>query len=164
MIRLLTIILACSAALSAAEGKGKHRELGAVLGSQTIDAGHVLEARSVAGQPGKVLIRWGDVNNAIANGAAKGTKFEWAGTATGTGVTLVREVAFEDGSHAKKPEGKTGGKPHAPSDKLVDNGSGGTVSWDTHTSSAWDGVVVQAASGSTLKIVSGPATISVTVP
>jgi len=104
------------------------------------------------------------VNNAIGKGAGKGSVMEWAGSASGTGVSLVKEVAFEDGSRAKKPHTN---KPHpnkGPSDKLTDNGGDGSVSWDTHTSTAWDGVVVRAVSGSTLRIVSGSASLVVSVP
>ena len=162
MTRLLIPLLICAAAMPAAEGKGHRKELvGASLGRQVVDAGHILEANAVTGHPGTVLIRWGDIDNVIGKDAGKGSGFAWSGTATGTAVSLVKAVAFEDGSRANKPPVKTGNRR---GDRLTGDGYAGSVSWETRTSSAWDGVLVKAASGSTLEIVSGPAKISVKVP
>lgn len=161
MTRLLIPLLICAAAMPAAEGKGHDRKLGAALGRQVVDAGHILEANAVTGQPGIVLIRWGDIDNVIGKDNGKGSGFAWSGTATGTRVALVKVVAFEDGSRANKPPVKTGNRR---GDRLTGDGYAGSVSWETRTSSAWDGVLVKAASGSTLEIVSGPAKLSVTVP
>ena len=160
MTRLLILPLLICAALPAAEGKIRHTEPGAVLGRQAFDAGHVLEARAVAGQPGLVLIRWGDVDKVIAKDAGKGSSFAWTGSATGTSVSLVKTVAFEDGGRAKKPAVKTGKRP---GDHLTGSRAG-SVSWETRTAGAWDGVVVRAASGSALAITCGPASFSVAVP
>ena len=164
---LITLLICATAALSAGEAKEHHKALGPVLGQKAVDTGHVLEARAIAGKPGLVLIRWGDVNNAIPEKAGKGSAFAWSGSASAPGITLVKEVAFEDGSGPKadKPrEPKHEDKPRTPQDRLTNDNNPNTVTWDTKTSSAWDGVVVKAASGATLSITSGPATISVTVP
>jgi hypothetical protein len=159
MTRLLIPLLICAAAMPAAEGKGKL--VGTSLGRQVVDAGHILEANAVTGHPGTVLIRWGDVDNVIGKGSGKGSGFAWSGTATGTAVALVKLVAFEDGSRANKPAVKTNNRR---GDRLTGDGYAGSVSWETRTCSAWDGVLVKAASGSTLAITSGPATLSVKVP
>ncbi len=164
MTCLLILPLILCAALPAAEGKihhkDHHKEPRVVLGRQAVDAGHVLEARAVAGQPGLVLIRWGDVDKVIAKDAGKGSSFAWTGNATGTSVSLVKTVAFEDCSRAKMPAVKTGKRP---GDHLTGSGAG-SVSWETRTAGAWDGVVVRAASGSALAITCGPASFSVAVP
>lgn len=161
MTRLLIPLLICAAAMPAAEGKGHDKKIGAALGRQAVDAGHILEANAVTGQPGTVLIRWGDIDNIIGTGDGRGSGFAWSGTATGTSVSLVKVVAFEDGSRANKPAVKTNNRR---GDRLTGDGYAGSVSWETRTSSAWDGVLVKAASGSTLEIASGPARLSVKVP
>ncbi len=174
MTRHLITLLICATALSAGDAKEHHKILGPVLGQKAVDTGHVLEARAIAGKPGLVLIRWGDVNNAIGEKAGKGSGFAWSGSASAPGISLVKEVAFEDGAgggKADKPrepkredKPKHEAKPHTPQDRLTNDNNPNTVTWDTKTSSAWDGVVVKAASGATMSITSGPATITVTVP
>jgi len=161
MTRLLIPLLICAAAMPAAEGKGHDKKVGAALGRQAVDAGHILEANAVTGQPGVVLIRWGDIDNVIGKDNAKGSGFAWSGTATGTSVALVKIVAFEDGGRANKPPVKTSNRR---GDRLTGDGYAGSVSWETRTTGHWDGVLVRAASGSTLEIASGPAKISVKVP
>jgi len=170
MTRLIVTLLTLTAALSAATDEHKpHRALGAVLGRQTIDAGHVLEARAITGKPGVVLIRWGDVGNAIDKGNAKGSAFSWGGSASCPGITLIKDVAFEDGTKreakpAPKAVSKKDAKPNGGTDQLTNDNDPNTVTWNTKTSSAWDGVLVKAASGSTMSITSGPATIRIVVP
>jgi hypothetical protein len=160
MTRLLIPLLILAASMPAAEGKGHRKELGAVLGRQVVDAGHVLEVRAVAGQAGQVLIRWGDVDDVIAKGTRAGA-FAWSGSATGDRVRLVRVVAFEDGSKGKSDQGNHGAKRQ---DRLTSDDYAGNVSWETKTFGHWDGVVVQSASGSNVEIASGPAKLSVKVP
>lgn len=160
MTRLLIPLLICAAAMPAAEGTGHRKEFGAVLGRQVVDAGHVLEVRAVAGQAGQVLIRWGDIDDAFAKGTKPGA-FDWSGSASGDRVSLIRIVAFEDGSKGASDKGNHGAKRQ---DHLTSDGYAGNVSWQTRTTSHWDGVVVKAASGSSLEIVSGPATLGVKVP
>lgn len=156
MPRLLIPVLAIAAvALPAAEGKGRHHELGPVLARQVVDAGHILEIRAVQGSSGQILVRWGDLDKAVAKG---GGRFDWSGSASGDGVSLVRTIAFEAGTD-DKPKEKT-----KAIDRVVDSGSGGGVSWSARTSSAWDGVVLQARSGSSVQIQAGPASLSVAVP
>jgi len=160
MHRLLILpLLACALALPAAEGKGQAR-LGAVLGRQVIDAGHVLEVRAVVGQPGQILVRWGDVDNAFVKDS-KPAPFAWGGSASGERARLVSVVRFEDGSKGRSDKGNHGAKRQ---DRLTSDGYAGDVSWQTRTTGHWDGVVVAAASGSTLNIVSGPASLAVAVP
>lgn len=160
MTRLFIPLLICTALLPAAEGKGQRPKLGAVLGSQAVDTGRVLEVRAVTGQPGQVLIRWGDVLDAFAKGTRPGA-FAWTGSASGDRVRLVKVVAFEDGSKGASDQGNHGAKRQ---DRLTSDGYAGNVSWESKTFGHWDGVIVQAASGSTLSIVSGPASLSVAVP
>jgi hypothetical protein len=161
MTRLLIPLLICAAIMPAAEGKGHDRKIGTVLGRQVVDAGHILEANAVTGQSGVVLIRWGDIDNVIGKDGGKGSGFAWSGSATGTAVALVKVVAFEDGSRANKPPVKTRNRR---GDRLTGDGYAGSVNWETRTTSAWDGVLVKAASGSTLASTSGPATLNVKVP
>jgi hypothetical protein len=156
MPRLFILILALVAAMPAAEGKGQHPKLGAVLGRQVIDSGHILEARAVNATPGQVVIRWGDLDKTVAKGA--GTHFDWTGSASADHIALVQILAFEDG----KADGKKGGKHGG--DKITGDGYAGSVSWQARTSSATDGVVVRATSGSTLQITAGPASLSIAVP
>lgn len=152
-IPILALVLA--AALPAAEGKGNHH-LGAVLARQVVDAGHILEVRAVPGASGEVLVRWGDIDRTVAKGASE--RFDWSGGATGTQVALVRTLAFEDGAKTEKKEGKQ------VADRVVDGGSGGSVTWQARTGSACDGVVLQAKPGSALQVTAGPASLSVTMP
>ncbi|MBN8525850.1 MAG: hypothetical protein J0M02_10990 [Planctomycetes bacterium] len=154
MPRLLIPILAlATVALPAAEGKGRHHELGQLLARQVVDAGHILEIRAVQGSSGQILVRWGDLDKAVGKG---GGRFDWSGSASGDSVSLVRTMAFESGKD-DKPKAKA-------IDRVVDSGSGGGVSWSARTSSAWDGVVLQARSGSSVQIQAGPANLSVAVP
>jgi hypothetical protein len=155
MSRLLILTLALAAVLPAADGtaKGQHQRLGPVIGRQVIDAGHVLEVRSVAGTSGTVLVRWGDVDKTIAKG--EGPRFDWTGSATGDGIRLVRVVAFEDGT--KHPGKKAG-------DSITSDGYNGSVSWSARTTSACDGVVLSAKPGSTIQITAGPASLSIAIP
>lgn len=157
---IILILMAAAAILPAADGgKGSHHELGAVLGRQAVDAGHVLEVRALPGS-GLVLIRWGDLDNTIAKGA-KGTRFGWDGSASVSSgsVSFVRTVRFEDGAKTEKAE-KAGKHP----DQITADGYGGQVTWHARTSGAWDGVVVRAPSGSQLSVQAGPAALAVAVP
>jgi hypothetical protein len=188
MTRLLVPLLVLATAASAVEAaphhphadKGDHPKQqpqpGQVLGRESIDAGHVLEARSVPGHPGQVLIRWGDVDNVIkptdveqAKAQAKAQAFSWSGSAAGMSVELLKRVAFEDGSKPPRKEAdsdKPAAKkdPPKPQDRITDDGKPNTVTWETRTFGAWDGVLVEAKPGSTLAIVGGPLKLSVTVP
>lgn len=156
MPRLLILILALVAAMPAAEGKGQHAKPGAVLGRQVIDPGHILEVRAVNGSPGQVVIRWGDINKVVAKGT--GDRFDWSGGASGDHIALVQILAFEDGKADRKKAGRHTG------DKVTGDGYAGSVIWHAKTTSASDGVVVRATSGSTMQIQAGPASLSITVP
>lgn len=156
---LVPFLILAAVALPAAEG-GKNHQLGTVLGRQVVDAGHILEVRALPGR--QVLIRWGDLDKAIAKGAGKGSAFTWDGSASAVGgsLSLVRTVAFEDGGKAKTKPGAT-----VRGDVVVDGGSSGQVTWKARTTSAWDGVVVSIGGGATtLAVQAGSASLSVAIP
>lgn len=153
MFRTCLTLLACAAALGAADGHRRQAKLGTVIGRQVVDAGHILEVRNLG--DGQYLVRWGDLDNVIPAHAGKGSAFAWDGSVAcqGGSLAFVRTVAFEDGGRSGR---------HA--DRIVADGYGGEVAWKARTCPAWDGVVVRATGHGALAVHAGSADLQVDIP
>ena len=115
--------------------------LGVPLVHKILGHGLVLEVDAVPGHADEIVIRWGNIDHHKTVG-----QVTWLGGITGEGVTLVNSVKFEKGQ-----------------DKILTT-TPGSVTWETHTTTAWDGVVVKVVRGSKVKIRSGSGNIIVHIP